>query len=593
MNRAASLFLFVFLVMQASTSAQSAKSEDKKLNAFFDAYLAEDLKRHPVRATFQGDHRYDDRMDDLSEAAQKEDLAFVKKTLASLPKQVKKEKLSADARIDFEIFEHSLKTDIWLMENFAPFRDDPLSYIAYLGDSVYQPLAQSTVPKEVAFDQVVRRMTHIPRVVDQAIENLGDTKARPAPVWVEQAIRRTQATIGFYKSGVAELVGEKPTQRKDFIDARDKVIAALNKFQSFLEKDLTKRATGSFRIGKARFAKKLELVLDSGLTFEDVVKEAEAEFQRVVRDMYVISRQLWAEAYPKKPLPPDDPKGRNDTIRAVLAHYGRDHDKPENLVKNARAGVAAIKDFIAKNDILRLPQPDELEIIEMPEFQRGYAVAYLNSAPPLDTEAKSFYAISPPPKDWDVKRVMSYMEEYNTYMLQILTIHEAYPGHYVQLEYANRHPSRIRRLLGSGVFAEGWAVYTEQMMLDQGYGKANLPLRLHQLKFYLRAVANALLDYRMHTTDLSDADATKFLMEEVFQSEGEAVGKVLRSKQGSTQLSTYFVGRTAFYRLRQKLERELGDKFSLGRFHEAVLDHGSIPVKYLPTVVPERLKKPR
>ncbi len=178
-------------------------------------------------------------------------------------------------------------------------------------------------------------------------------------------------------------------------------------------------------------------------------------------------------------------------------------------------------------------------------------------------------------------------------MLQILTIHEAYPGHYVQLEYANRNPSLIRRVLGSGVYIEGWAVYTEQMMLDQGYGEGGLPLRLTQLKFYLRAVANAILDHRMHCTELSDEAALQFLTGEAFQSEGEARLKIIRAKQSSCQLSTYFVGRMAMYRLRQEIEREWQDRFDLGRYHEAVLDLGSVPVKYLPELVRERLKEPR
>ena len=178
-------------------------------------------------------------------------------------------------------------------------------------------------------------------------------------------------------------------------------------------------------------------------------------------------------------------------------------------------------------------------------------------------------------------------------MLQILTIHEAYPGHYVQLEYANRCPSLIRKVLYSGVFAEGWAVYAEQMMLDQGYGKGDPVLRLNQLKWYLRAVANAILDHKMHCTNLGDEEAIAFLTGRAFQSEGEAVGKVIRAKQSSCQLSTYFVGRTAFYRLRQQVQRELGDRFDLGRFHEAVLDHGTLPVKYLPELVRQRLQKPR
>jgi uncharacterized protein (DUF885 family) len=229
----------------------------------------------------------------------------------------------------------------------------------------------------------------------------------------------------------------------------------------------------------------------------------------------------------------------------------------------------------------------------MPEFQRGNTTAYLNPAPPLDEKASSYYAISPPPKQWNARQVTSHLEEYNSHMLQILTIHEGYPGHYVQLEYGNRNPSQIRRVLSSGVFAEGWAVYTEQMMLDQGYGQGDMALRLMQLKFYLRAVANAIFDHKMHCTQMSDDEALTFLMKRCYQSESEALLKIIRAKQSSAQLSTYFVGRTAFYRLRQAVQREQGDKFDLGRYHEAVLDHGTLPVKYLPELVRERLKRPR
>src|SRR5262249_23246321 len=149
----------------------------------------------------------------------------------------------------------------------------------------------------------------------------------------------------------------------------------------------------------------------------------------------------------------------------------------------------------------------------------------------------------------------------------------------------NRHPSLIRRVLSSGVFAEGWAVYTEQMMLDQGDGDGDLGVRLHQLKGYLRAGANAILDHKMHCDGMTDEEALGRVAQRAVQAEGEAVGKIIRAKQSSCQLSTYFVGRTAFYRLRQKVEREQGEKFDLGRYHEAVLAHGTLPVKYLPELV--------
>ncbi len=329
------------------------------------------------------------------------------------------------------------------------------------------------------------------------------------------------------------------------------------------------------------------------MTAEEVLADAEREFARVRSEMYVIARQLWGKTHPGKPLPADDEAGRRETITRVLDVLNQDHGTSEGLLAEAKACSEKIKAFIAAKDILRLPKPDLCKIIEMPEFQRGYSVAYLNPAPPLDPKAASIYAISPPPSHWDTRRKTSLLEEYNRHMMHILTVHEAYPGHYVQLEYSNRHPSFIRRVLSSGIFAEGWAVYSEQMMLDQGYGDGDLALRLNQLKFYLRAVVNAILDHKMHCASMTDEQAMDLLVKQAFQSEGEAVGKVLRCKQQSCQLSTYFVGRMAFYRLRQAVQREMGEKFDLGRYHEAVLAHGTLPVKYLPELVRARLKEPR
>jgi uncharacterized protein (DUF885 family) len=303
-----------------------------------------------------------------------------------------------------------------------------------------------------------------------------------------------------------------------------------------------------------------------------------------------MARQLWSHYFPRQVLPPDDPQGRGETIRRVLRSVGLEHGEPENLTADARATVAGLKQFIQQQDILRLPEPDRCQVIEMPEFQRGNSTAYMNSPPPLDTNAAGQYAVSPPPKDWDASRVRSYLEEYNRHMLQILTLHEAYPGHYVQGEYANRQPSLLRRVLGSGVYIEGWAVYTEQTMLDEGYGAGNLQLRLSQLKFYLRAVVNTLLDHKMHCAGLTDEEALALLVDRAYQSEGEARLKVIRAQQSSVQLSTYFVGRMAMYRLRQAVQREMGDRFQLGRYHEAVLGCGPVPVKYLPELVRARLK---
>jgi uncharacterized protein (DUF885 family) len=580
--------LTVILSLLFSPLAKGDEGEDAKLTAFFKQYLEEEFRQRPTAATRLGDHRFDHLLDELSPAARESWKKRHQQARRDLEERIDVRKLSASGKIDFEIFKHYLDMIIWLGENTKPFEEDPRTYNEYISDSVYSLLVQSTLPKATNIKNGAARMAQIPKVVAAAKESLRN----PPKVFVETAIRQNRGAIGFYEHGIFELAGEAP-QLSDLGPAAKQVVACLKEYQKFLEGDLLPQAKGDWRLGKEKFARKLELELDAGLTAEQVLQEAENEFARVERDMYVIARQLWSREFPRKPLPADDLAGRRDTISQVLAKLNQEHGTPENLVKDARATVEQIKSFIQEKDILRLPDPDHCQVVEMPEFQRGNSVAFLNPAPPLDPKASSIYAVSPPPKDWDARRVASFLEEYNRYMLQILTIHEAYPGHYVQLEYSNRNPSMIRRVLFSGVFAEGWAVYTEQVMLDQGYGNGDLALRLNQLKWYLRAVANAVLDYKMHCAGMTDEEALKFLVRRAFQSEGEAVGKIIRAKQSSCQLSTYFVGRTAFYRLRQQIEREMGDQFDLGRFHEAVLDHGTLPVKYLPELVRERLRQPR
>jgi uncharacterized protein (DUF885 family) len=576
----------VVLVLAALGHAE--ESEDARLTAFFKEYLEDLFRTRPLEATRLGEHRFDDRLDDLSPKAHAAWNERVKKWSDDLPKRVDYKKLSRSAQIDYEILKHHWTYSLWLAENSKPFEEDPRVYNDYITESVYLLLTQSTQPKQTNLKNCVARMAQLPKVVAAAKESL----TKPPRVVLETAIRQNKGAISFYQSGIFEASGETP-QLSELGDAAKKVVPVLKEYQKFLEEELLPKATGEWRVGKEKFARKLELELDAGLTADEVLKEAEAEFERVERDMYVIARQLWSKTHPGKPLPPDDPTGRRATIRQVLAVLNQEHGKVDELVGDARRIVGEIKQFITEKDILRLPDPDRCKIIEMPEFQRGNSVAFLNPAPPLDPKAASYYDISPPPRDWDTRRVNSFLEEYNRYMMHLLTIHEAYPGHYVQLEYSNRHPSLVRRVLQSGVFAEGWAVYTEQMMLDQGYGKGELALRLNQLKWYLRAVTNAILDHKMHCTQMTDAEALKLLTERAYQAEGEALGKIIRSKQSSCQLSTYFVGRTAFYRLRQQVQREQGDKFELGRYHEAVLDHGTLPVKYLPELVRERLKKPR
>ncbi len=569
-------------VAQAQTSPKSSAqmAADQSLTTFFRDYLEADFQFSPLRASRLGDHRFDAKLDDVSAPARAKRVELVRKTLERLPQAVDYAKLTRDGQVDFEILRDRLTLDLWLDEHEKPYERDPRICTGLATDCVYVLFTQSTLPLETNVTNALARMKLVPAVLAAGREALKN----PPQVITETAIRQNKGAIAFYQTELFTMIGETP-QKAALQAASLPIIEALEQHQKFLETELLPRATGEWRIGKEHFAEKLLMELDAGVTADQVLAEAESHLAQTHRDMLLIARQLWGRYFPKESLPPDDAAGRLTTIRRVIEEIGHDHSQPHELARDAIATVADLKQFIAERDILRLPEPDRCRIIEMPEFQRGNSVAFLDAAPPLDTSASSIYAISPPPKDWDAARAESYLGEYNRQMLRILTIHEAYPGHYVQLEYGNRHPSLIRKVFYSGVFAEGWAVYTEQMMLDQGYGNGDLALRLHQLKFYIRAVLNAILDHRMHCSNMTDEEGLKLLIDCGFQTEGEAVGKIQRAKQSSCQLSTYFVGRTAFYRLRQKVQRERGAAFDLGKYHEEVLGHGTLPVKYLPELV--------
>lgn len=574
-----------FLTLAAPAFGQP--TEDDKLNVFFKNYLEEHFQQQPLAATTLGDHRFDNQLDDISPEARAGWLTLSERTLKALPDKVDYKRLSRDGQIDYEIFQHDLETSIWETKNLHPFEEDPRTYGNYINDSVYLLLTQSTLPKETNISNCISRMAQIPGIIAEARKTLSHP---PRPV-LETAILQNQGAIDFYDKEIFEFAGDSPQLGK-LKAAASSVVALLKDYQAFLQGPLMERANGNWRLGREKFDRKFELETEAGITAEQNLTDAETEFVRVRNEMYVVARQLWCQCYLQKPLPPDNAQGRRETINRVIDAIDQDHSRPEDLVKDARATVERIKDFIRKKNYLQLPDPDLCQVIEMPEFRRGNSVAYMDNAPPLDPNAQSFYAVSPPPSDWPPQRVESMLEEYNRYMLQILTIHEAYPGHYVQLTYAGHVPSLIRKVYQSGVYVEGWAVYGEITMLNEGYGNGDLRLRLMQLKFYLRAVANSILDYKMHCTQMTDDEALKFMIQDAFQSEGEAKLKLIRAKQSSVQLSTYFVGRMAHFRLHQEIEAEMGSRFSLADYHNAVLSAGSVPVKYLPELVRARLGLP-
>jgi uncharacterized protein (DUF885 family) len=398
----------------------------------------------------------------------------------------------------------------------------------------------------------------------------------PPKVHTQTAIQQNKGTINLVKNQLEPLVKQAPDLEKDFRAAQSSALAALAGYQQWLEKELLPRSDGDFRLGDEKFRKKLRFALDSELSKEEILRRAEADLKSTRAAMYQTATQIWPKLFPDKPVPADQAAA----IKAVLDDAAKKHPTNDTIIAQATADLAETTAFVReKGFVTVLDEP--LEVVATPEFQRGVAVASCSPAGPLEKNKKTFYYISPTPEDWPPARVESFFREYNDSMLQETTIHEAMPGHYLQLAHANRFraPTLVRGIIFSGTFVEGWATYAEQLMADAGYGGPEV--RMQQLKIRLRFILNAIIDQKIHTEGMTEQQAIARMMNDGFQEEGEAVGKWKRAQLTSTQLSTYYVGNAEMNDIRGAWEKNHGKYPDLRALHDAMLSFGNAAPKYV------------
>jgi len=389
------------------------------------------------------------------------------------------------------------------------------------------------------------------------------------------------------KEDLAKLADSVPSLKNELEAEIQKVVAELESYQEFLEKDLLPRSKGNFRLGQELYREKLRYTLQSDLAPKEIVKRAEKEYTRVRDEMYQLALPIHQQVYYNHKHMEKGEALKNVVTQEVLNFIAGKHPKGEELVDVCSKILSDLEKFVKEKQIIDLSGINPLKVEWTPEFSRGVAVAGLDAPGPLDKEQRSFYRVSPITEYWTDEQTESFLREYNSYMLQDLSIHEAMPGHYVQLYYANQYPSLVRTVFGSGTFIEGWAVYAERMMIDEGYGDFDPKLKLMQLKMYLRSIINAIIDVKIHTQNMSRKEALELMIEGGFQEEAEAEGKWTRARLTSTQLTTYFVGVQEVLDFREEYKKLKGDKFNLKQFHEELLSYGSPPIKYLRQIILE------
>lgn len=558
----------------ASDAALDAKFADLS-KRWLDGFLA----LNPVGATQQGDHRFDAELDDLSAAGRAKYVDFARKTLAELD-AIDAAKLSRENQIDAAILRNQLQSDIWGMDTLQAWAWDPQVYSGLAGGAIYNLMAREFAPLPERLKSATARMEKLPTLFAQMRENIDP--ARVPKIHAETVARQNAGVISLVEQFIVpnadQLQGE---DRKRLDAAVENLRKAVAEHQLWLDKTLVPNAKGDFRIGQQLYDDKLKFALMSSLSRAEIKQRAEAELVRVRGEMYRIAQQVLKDKPGAPPLTDGASEDQQQkAIEAALELAYADKPARDKVVETAKATLAQATEFTKAKDLVTVPD-DPVEIILMPEFQRGVAVAYCDSPGPLDKGLKTYYAISPIPDDWTDAQTDSFLREYNTRMIHLLSIHEAMPGHYLEGAFSARYPSTLRGVLRSGMFAEGWAVYTETVMMEAGYLDNDPLFHLMRYKFYLRAVANAILDQGVHVDGWSKEQAMELMVKRTFQQEREAEGKWVRAQLSSAQLPTYFVGVQEHFDLRKAMEAKLGKDFKLKAYHDQVLSYGAPPVRFV------------
>ena len=541
-------------------------------------YVDEVTSFSPVSATWLGDHRYDGQLDEVSGEARGRKAAFCRTYLSRLGR-IPRGGLSRPNQVDAAMLEHRLRAELWHLEELQEWAWNPTFYTGLAGSAVYTLMAREFAPLPERLRSAASRMEQMPRLMRQVRETL--EPSRVPRVHAETAIRQNAGIRSILDNMVLPHLGVlPPADRARVAAAAETALAAVQEQQRWLEGHLRPQAAGDFRLGAERYDRKLAFALHGGPSRPEVRRRAEDELKRVREEMYEIAAGLGGPASAGGTGGGDcEPRGQA-AIRAGLERACRELPERDRIVEAARTALSRATAFVREADLVTMPA-DPLEVVVMPEFRRGMSLAYCDSPGPLDVGQRTFYAIAPPPSDWTEEQVRSFLREYNLRSLQNLTVHEAMPGHFLQLARSNRYASALRAMLGSGVFIEGWAVYAEQMMVDEGFLGGDPLMRLVVLKWRLRGIVNAILDQAVHVEGMTEAQAMGLMTGEAFQEEREAAAKWVRAQLTSAQLSTYFVGYLEHAALRREAETAWGREFNLKRYHDTVLSFGSPPTAYV------------
>jgi uncharacterized protein (DUF885 family) len=546
--------------------ATGAKNADEKsaFGPFVDRYFEAYFDWKPSEGTAAGLHQYDAQLENRSAAAVAKRIAQVKAFDAELTK-IRQAKLSFGEEIDATVLNGLLKAELLDLETLHNWRNNPMGYVTVPSSAIDGLMKRNFAPPAERLRSIVARLDQAPALFEELKVNV----VNPPKEFSDLALRMAKGAIGYYKDTLPtwakEAAGGNQELLAQFTAANNKVIAELTELTTWLEKDLLPRSKGKYAIGPENFAKQLEYEELVDIPLPRLLEIAEATLKRDQEKFAAVAKEIAPDKTPPE----------------VMKLISNDHPTEDDLIPSARRTVESIRKFLIDKHIVTIPSEVRPTITETPPFARDGGFASMDTPGAYETKAtEAFYYITPTEKDWDAKHKEEHLRSFCKPVMDIITVHEAFPGHYIQFLYAKQYPTKTRKLTFCGSNVEGWAHYTEQMMVEEGFGGGDPKIQLAQLEEALLRDCRFVVGLKLHTQGLSVEDGTKIFEQQGYQEHATAFEEARRGAYNPTYLY-YTLGKLQIYKLRDDYKKLKGSDYSLEKFHNEFVSQGGIPIKLI------------
>ncbi len=576
MKRFSVIFITLLVILNScSESAKDSTDQNASFDTFKEEFLTTLWEQYPGWASWAGLHQYDSVLVISSDETRQQQLNALGEIQTKL-KSFELDKLSDNNKIDYYLIDNLIASEQWSISDFKSYEWNASEY--NIADRAWSIINGDYADLDTRLKILSRLLEQVPSYYQAGNKNL----KIPTMEHLELGIMQNNGGLEVLGDDLLDSIASSSLsdeEKQTLLSQVEASKASINNYVANLENiklELKDDLARSSRIGKELFFKKYELEINSDYTAEDIYNKALAEKASLHRQMIVIADTIWDDYLAGVEKPTDE----IEMVKMLIDKISEKHVSKEDYFGEIQRQIPILAAFVTEHDLLTQDPSKPLVVRETPPYMRGSgAGASISSPGPYQKDEDTYYNVTPL-DDYTDEEAESYLREYNEYILQILNIHEAIPGHYTQLVYGNQSPSVIKSLLGNGAMIEGWANYTELMMLEEGYN--NSPeMWLMRNKWHLRGVTNTILDYSYHVLGIDKEEGMKLMVTDAFQQQTEASNKWRRLTLSSVQLSSYFTGFTQIYELREELKAMQGDQFNLKEFHEAFLSYGNAPVRHI------------